>query len=79
MAKLIARPAQEAGVPPRIELRGEKLGLVSVDPERKRPLGGRVLLVIVCVSASSILVVSLPNLLSVLFGLFLDLLLHAAG
>lgn len=67
------RPYQDAAG----GLRGDKLGLVSTDEERKWPLGARILLVIVLSSASWLLVLSLPGLLNDLFGLLLDLLLDA--
>ena len=80
MAELDSQLARGGGAPRmRTELRGEKLGLVCSDWDRRSTRGGRVLLVIVCVTASSILVVSLPSLMTGLFGWFLDLLLYAAG
>ena len=57
---------------------GDKLGLVSTEDGRRWPVGARFLLAIVLVLAIWVLVLSLPDLLNLFFGLLLDLLLDAA-
>ena len=56
-------------------LRGDKLGVVSTEEERKWPLGAGVLLAIVVGAAGLVMLFHLPDLLNNLFGLVLDLLL----
>ncbi len=56
-------------------LRGDKLGVVSTEEERKWPLAAGVLLVIALGAAGLVLLSFLPDLLNDLFGLALDLLL----
>ena len=69
----ICAPEDAAG-----DLCGDKLGLVSTEDGRTWPVGARFLLAIALGLAIWVLVLSLPDLLNLFFGLLLDLLLDAA-